>query len=272
MILSMSGAVVLTILILYGILYLLYYKEGFILFTNNFWYEEIAYFVLMIQIFIILFIALSFLEQGIRKILHNKVSERFPEKSFEMLMDIDDEDYSDPDSKNYIREQLGSKAETAKADEHERELELKVSNKGKSGVWVKGIAILLLILIIVNGINLYLYATGRTVVYNDRIFKNSALYPIGNTYTYDDIKEYFLEEEDNYPQLKLVTKNNKKIKISADADSINEVADNIESNEHALIKLNKILKSRNVKQTINCKISDFEYTYVDTKELKPLFE
>lgn len=271
-ILSVAGAFVLTILILYGTLYLLYEKEGFILFTNNFWYEEIAYMVLLLQIFIIFFIALSFLEQGIRKLLHSKVSERFAEKSFEMLMDIGDEDYSDPDSKNYIREQLGSKTEATKAAEHERELELKTSNKSKAGDTVKGISIILVILIVVNGVNLYLYATGRTAVYNDRIVKNSALNSIGDTYTYDDIKEYFLEEEDNYPLLKLVTKKNKKIKISADAYSIIEVADNIESEEDALIKLDTILKSHNVKKTINCKISDFEYMYDDVKKLKPLFK
>ena len=265
LILSAAGGLFLSALITSTGLNIVYDKPEFVLLTDNFLWEGIGLLNVWLQIFVILFLALSAAEQGIRILFKIKNADNFAIDSFAILFDGDTKtDYESRKAEESYKSLIDDSAES-----HEKEVERRLSGEKKDFSFVKAVAIIAVVFILLNGINFYIYATGRTVVYDTCITKTSFFNPWGDTYTYNHIKEYIVDINDDFPQLTLVTDTGESFKLSS--NGICQTDDAIKNGESAIVELDKILKEQKVKKTINCSIFDFSELYIDVEEIKPLF-
>ena len=265
LILSAAGGLFLSALITSTGLNLVYDKPEFVLLTDNFLWEEIGFLIVWLQIFVILFLALSAAEQGIRALLKINNTDNFAADSFAILFDGD----TKTDYENRKAEESFESLVDDSPESHEKEIERRLSGEKNDFSFGKAVAIIAVVFILLNGINFYIYTTGRTAVYDTCITKTSFFNPWGDTYTYDHIKEYVVDINDDFPQLTLVTDTGKSFQLSS--NGICQTDDAIKSGESAIVELDKILKEQKVKKTINCSIFDFSELYIDVEEIKPLF-
>jgi uncharacterized membrane protein YphA (DoxX/SURF4 family) len=211
---------------------------------------EILCTVVFLEVAILLFIAFSFVEQGIRKLFGTKNAENFAENSFEILTDVENTDEEFEKMVEELRSEMKEK--------YSNPVEKEENISGK-----KAIAILVVVFLVLHGVLFYInYATINTFN-EDNIVKRTLADPVGTTYAYSDIKEYTVEAEDCYPEYILKTKDGKKIEINY--DNQNGFGDKYDDYYTALVKVDSLLKENNVPKTVKCTKDDFD-EYEEEKE------